>query len=263
MSQLFGAFASKEFSYGVQKIINGSYVKMMGLDMGEFEPPQSYRSLNALFTRKLREPRPFDLDENKVISPCDSLVTEAGTLQDKMALQIKGMRYSIDQFLGDKIEQSNRDRLKDGQYINFYLSPRDYHRYHIPMDMQILKIVHIPGKLYPVNMPALRNINNLFIENERVVIEALSYGKLVYMVLVGALNVGKMEVAFEPAIKTNSDITTPQLYEYADLHVKKGDDFGTFMMGSTIIFITESNTLELHVKRSQSVRFSEVIATRI
>lgn len=235
----------------------------MGLDMREFHSPQTYKTLNALFSRKLKQMRSFPLDAEKFIAPCDSLVTEATTLQGNQALQIKGMRYSIDAFLGGHITKANRDKLRDGQYINFYLSPKDYHRYHIPINMQILKVVHIPGKLYPVNMPALNNINNLFIENERVVIECVSNEKLMYMVLVGALNVGKMEVAFEPSIATNSDITTPQVYEYENLHLNKGDDFGTFMMGSTIIFITQSDTLELHVKASQSVRFGEVVATRI
>ena len=263
ISQLFGKFASKAFSPAVQSFINGAYVKIMGLDMSEFHSPQTYKTLNALFTRKLKQMRNFTLDGDKVISPCDALVTEAGNLEVNQALQIKGMRYSIDAFLGEHIVKANRNRLKDGQYINFYLSPKDYHRYHIPINMQILKAVHIPGKLYPVNMPALNNIKNLFIENERVVLECISDNRLIYMVLVGALNVGKMELSFEPSIKTNSDISSPQVYEYDALYLNKGDDFGSFMMGSTIIFITEADTLDLHVKASQSVRFGEVIATKL
>jgi len=261
ISQQFGKFASKEFSAPIQNVINNGYVKIMGLDMSEFHSPITFKSLNKLFTRRLKSPREFPLDTSVFISPCDSFVTELGDLDEDRALQIKGMSYSVDDFLGSYISDENKAKVKAGQYINFYLSPKDYHRYHIPTNVQILKAIHIPGKLYPVNMPALNNIKNLFIENERVVIEAKSGDTLMYMVLVGALNVGKMEVSFEPRIETNSDKTEPTLYEYDNLFLNKGDDFGSFIMGSTMIFITEANTLDLHVEHSTPVRFSETIAT--
>ncbi len=204
ISQGFGKFASHEFEPWLQKVVNNSYVSMMGLDMSEFKKPHEYMSLNSLFTRALETPREFSNSSKDFISPCDSLVSECGDLKENQALQIKGMSYSVDELLTDEIADENKKRLNNGTFINFYLSPKDYHRYHMPCDLKINRAIHVPGKLYPVNMPALNNINNLFIENERVVIEAeTSAGKLMYLVLVGALNVGKMQVSFEPRLVTN------------------------------------------------------------
>jgi phosphatidylserine decarboxylase len=262
ISQYFGKFASHEFEPWLQKIINQGYVKTMGLDMSEFKTPQEYSTLNALFTRALQTPREFSKRSQDFISLCDALISECGDLQDDQALQIKGMRYSVNELLGDEISQQNKERLLEGQFVNFYLSPKDYHRYHMPCDLKINRAVHIPGKLYPVNMPALNNIKNLFIENERVVIECeTKQGVLIYLVLIGALNVGKMQVSFEPRLVTNDADAYKRPYEFKDLSLKKGDDFGCFEMGSTIVMITEKATLNLHVKASQSVKFAQTIAT--
>ncbi len=261
ISQGFGKFASHEFEPWFQKFVNRSYVKLMGLDMSEFRSPESYTSLNALFTRHLEVPRTFLENANELISPCDALVSECGNLEGDYALQIKGMRYSVSELLSDEIAPEHKERLADGQFINFYLSPKDYHRYHMPCDLKINRAVHIPGKLYPVNMPALNNISNLFIENERVVIEAETVqGDLLYMVLVGALNVGKMQVSFEPRLVTNDADAYKRPYEFHDLYLKKGDDFGCFEMGSTIVMITEKERLNLHVKAGESVKFTQTIA---
>ncbi|MFA6143182.1 MAG: phosphatidylserine decarboxylase [Sulfurimonas sp.] len=259
LSKVFGKFASKKHSKKFQIFINRTYVNMMGLDMSDFNAPESYPTLNALFTRNLNKPRSFEINPSLLISPCDSLITEVGTIQDDRALQIKGMSYSVDEFLGDDISPENKGRIHGGEFINFYLSPRDYHRYHVPLDMQVTKAIHIPGKLYPVNIPTLKRKINLFIENERVVLECLTtHGKLFYLVLVGALNVGKMEVAFEPRIQTNTTFGGG-VYEYANLHLKKGDDFGCFQMGSTIIFLSEKGMIESDVMVGSSVKFGQTV----
>ena len=261
LSQQFGKFASKAFPRWFQKIVNGSYVKIMGLDMREFNDPSSYPSLNALFTRRLNAPRPISMDAADFISPCDSLITECGDLDDTRALQIKGMSYCVKALLGNEISDANKVRIEHGSFINFYLSPSDYHRYHVPYDLKVLKAVHIPGKLYPVNMPSLNKRADLFIENERVVLECESaYGVLFYLVLVGALNVGKMQVSFEPRIQTNADAYRPTAYTFDDLYLKKGDDFGCFEMGSTIVLIAEKGVMEYTVRTGDKVRFGETIA---
>jgi phosphatidylserine decarboxylase len=260
LSQGFGRFASKKHGKRFQNFINNTYVRMMGLDMSEFNSYQSYESLNALFTRHFVEMRPFSAEAYEVISPCDSLITEWGTIEETKALQIKGMSYDVNDFLGEHISNSSKEAVRNGSFVNFYLSPRDYHRYHVPLDMQVVKAVHVPGKLYPVNIPTLKNKVDLFIENERVVIECLSSeGKRFFMVLVGALNVGQMEVSFEPKIQTNT-VLTPSVYEYENLHLKKGDDFGCFKMGSTIIMLCEKEMCEWDVQTGVSVRFGQTIA---
>ena len=259
LSQIFGKFASKAFSPPVQNFINSGYVKLMGLNMNEFNPASSYKTLNELFTRHLKEPRVFNSDGSVMISPCDALVSECGKVHDFNAFQIKGMKYKVDELLGDFIDAENKHKVKNGRFVNYYLSPSDYHRYHIPLNCRISKAVHIPGKLYPVNFTYLNKQTDLFIENERVVIECYTQeDKLFYMVLVGALNVGKMEVSFEPNISTNSHIRESVAYEYSALHMNKGDDFGCFQMGSTIVIISEK--MDLIVKSGEKVSFGQDVA---
>lgn len=262
ISQLFGKFASKEFSKPMQTFINSSYINMMGLDMSEFADASSYRSLNALFTRKLLKDREFSHSSSDFISPCDSLITECGDIKNDTALQIKGMSYSCYDFLGPLFSQEEKEIIKDGKFINFYLSPKDYHRYHIPTDLKVLKVAHIAGKFYPVNIASLKKRINLFIENERVVLLCeSSSGKKFYMVLVSALNVGVMRVAFDGQIQTNADITKPTLYSYENLYLSKGEDFGCFEMGSTIVILAQKDMLDLKVKTNQKVKYAQSIAT--
>jgi phosphatidylserine decarboxylase len=263
ISQSFGRFATKEHGKRFQKMINRTYVKAMGLDMSDFDAPESYPSLNALFTRKFRHMRKFSLDPKDIISPCDSLITECGTIDENLALQIKGMSYSVDEVLGEFISSESKQSIHNGTFVNFYLSPRDYHRYHAPIDMQVLNAVHIPGKLYPVNIPSLKKQVNLFIENERVVLECLSSeGKRFFLILVGALNVGEMEVSFEPRIRTNTTLT-PSHYRYQELHLSKGDDFGCFRMGSTIVMLCEKEMVQWGVSAGHNVRFAQSIGRLI
>lgn len=260
ISQVFGKIASKAHSRPVQAVINRSYVRMMGLDMGEFDAPETYPTLNALFTRTFRIQRTFSHDPKEMISPCDSYITESGHIHNTLALQIKGMSYSVDDVLGERISDASKEDIHDGVFVNFYLSPRDYHRYHAPIDTQVLRAVHIPGKLYPVNIPSLEKRIDLFVENERVVLECLSgEGKRFFLILVGALNVGKMEVGFEPRIQTNTD-GTPGCYLYDDLFLSKGDDFGCFQMGSTIVMLCQKGMIDLEVSTGQTVKFGQTIA---
>jgi len=262
ISQNFGRFAHKKFSPWFQKIVNISYVKLMGLDMSDFHAPSTYKNLNALFTRHLSEDRKYSLDAKDFISPCDALISECGTIKEDYALQIKGMRYKASELIGNGFSEDEKKLVHNGTFINFYLSPKDYHRYHIPTNLKVLKAVHIPGKFYPVNMPSLKKRLNLFIENERVVIlcEATN-GKKFYMVLVSALNVGVMNVSFENKIQTNADADRLQTYEFKDLYLNKGDDFGCFEMGSTIVILTENNMLEVGVESGSNVKYSQTIAT--
>ncbi len=255
LSKGFGTIATHRFHPVLQKFINRSYVKMMGVDLSDFDPVENYSSLNDLFTRSLKRPR---ILEDGVISPTDSLITECGRLQKDRALQIKGMQYSVQELL----KECDPTPIIDGEYINFYLSPRDYHRYHVPCDLQITKVVHIPGKLYPVNLRFLRLKKNLFIQNERVVLECLDKeGAKIFIVLVGALNVGKMTLVFEKRIETNKPREI-SIYEYKDLWLKKGELLGYFKMGSTVLLFFEKDRFELVVQSNQTVRFGQKVAQR-
>jgi len=259
ISEMFGKFASKPFPAIIQHIINAGYVKLMGLDMSEFRTPASYKTLNALFTRALEVERPMPEDERALISGVDALVTDCGTIREGKAYQIKGMAYSIEKLFGE-YHRAAAEWVEGGEFMNFYLSPKDYHRYHMPFNLRIHSLTHIPGKLYPVNFPLLRNKKDLFIENERIVMECEDdRGHMHVLVLVGALNVGKMVLTFEPRVQTNSDIREPQHYTYEDVTLKRGELFGWFEMGSTLLTFSQKDTIVPRVAINQKVRFGDIV----
>lgn len=261
ISQIFGKFASKKFPKPIQKIINQAYVKFLGLDMSEFRNPSDYESLNALFTRALERPRDIDQSDQNFISPADSFITEAGTLQNDTLMQIKGMHYSVEKLLTNHIDSNNLEKVRSGEFMNFYLSPKDYHRYHASYDCKVTKLIHVPGVLYPVNFTYLKKQNDLFVQNERVILECLTNeGKVFYMVFVGALNVGQMVFEFEPKVQTNTDQENIQVYEYENLYLKKGDCIGYFKMGSTVVMVWEKGLTNLESLVEQKVSFGTIIS---
>lgn len=260
ISRIFGRFAKNKFPKAIQNIINKSYVKILGLDMSEFKDPSNYDSLNALFTRALEKPRDIDMDESNFISPADSLISQCGTLENNTLMQIKGMDYNVEELLTYHCA-SNFSRVIDGEYMNFYLSPKDYHRYHAPSDCKVLKLIHVPGKLYPVNFKYLNKELGLFVQNERVILECLKDEKVFYMVFVGALNVGQMVFEFEPRVETNTKPDDIVVYEYDDLEIKKGDCLGYFKMGSTVVMIWEKDFINLNLLTNQKVSYGTIIST--
>lgn len=259
-SRIFGKFASTKFPSFIQFTINKTYVKLMKVDMNDFLDVKSYKSLNELFTRRLEIKRKIDNNEDEFISPCDAYISECGDIKEQKALQIKGHSYKVRELLSNFISKATKDRLIAGKYINFYLSPKDYHRYHVPIDMQIKKAIHIPGKLFPVNLKWLKKVPELFIENERVVLECYTKdNNLFFMVFVGALNVGKMKFVFDDTINTNAKSGNEKLYMYDDLWMKKGEELGNFEMGSTIVMLFEKDSVELTCKSNNTIRFTDLI----
>ena len=263
ISRGFGKFASYKFPSFIQHGINALYVKAMGVDMSNFHPSSHYETLNLLFTRELLYDREMPKDPTVVVSPADSLISELGDLKESTAMQIKDFQYCIKELLTEHVSDENKQRVIDGKFINFYLSPKDYHRYHVPTDMRVTKAIHVPGLLYPVNFTYLRKVHSLFVKNERVVLECFdNTGKLFYMVLVGALNVGKMTLSFEPKIETNIEGSELKVYEYEDVNLKKGDELGMFKMGSTVVMIFEKDFVNLESEVGKKVRFGEEIAIK-
>lgn len=258
ISQYFGKFAKKEFPTFIQKIINASYVKLMGLDMSEFKHSRYYKSLNDLFTRELILKREIDKSSDIIISPADSLITECGILSEDIALQIKGMEYSVEELLTFYCTD-NFEKIKNGSFMNFYLSPKDYHRYHAPCDFKLNKLIHVPGKLYPVNLKYLNKEFELFVQNERVILECENNGKLFYMVFVGALNVGQMVFEFENRVETNIDAKEIKVYNYDNIEITKGECLGYFKMGSTVVMLWEKDSVQIDDLLNKNIKFGQRI----
>ncbi len=259
ISRCFGKIAKKKFPKPVQNVINKGYVKFLGLDMSEFKDPTEYDTLNELFTRPLEKARDINIESSNFISPADSLISQCGTLNNDTLMQIKGMDYNVDELLTYHCS-SNISKVIDGEYMNFYLSPKDYHRYHAPSDCKITKLIHVPGKLYPVNFKYLNKELGLFVQNERVILECFKEDKVFYMIFVGALNVGQMVFDFEPKVETNTKTDEIKVYEYEELNVKKGDCLGHFKMGSTVVMIWEKDFVNLENLTNQKINFGTIIS---
>jgi phosphatidylserine decarboxylase len=200
-----------------------------------------YPSIGHFFTRGLREGlRPIESD---LVSPVDGTLRSFGLVSGGRLEQIKGKTYTVARFLGD---EATAARFENGTFFNLYLSPQDYHHVHSPVSGRIVRSVHIPGKLWPVNDWSLANVDELFSINERVVtyIES-SYG-LVAAVMIGATNVGKISVVYDSFISNtaSADETVTRSYD-PPIAIAAGDRLGTFHMGSSVVMLLEPGRVEL------------------
>jgi len=275
ISRIFGSISGTKFPKPIQKFINESYVKSFKIDMSEFKNSSEYNSLTELFTRELVHGRKFDKADEIFISPSDGLCLECGRSNELKALSIKGYNYDIKGLLGSLFDESDLRENKNGDenlnnkqvaqkneldYANIYLSPRDYHRYHAPCDMQILSALYLPGDLYSVSIGALKRISNLYAKNERVVLKCkMKNDKILWMVFVGALNVGKIKFDFDERIQTNAMANFSQSYKYNELYVLKGEQLGMFELGSTIVLISQANSVEYNLSNGKKIKFGDSI----
>lgn len=230
ISKIFEYISHFCFFTPLQILINKAYVKLFNISLDEFDSIESYRSLNSLFIRSLVREREFLEDLSVLISPSDGLITEVGKCTNNKALQIKGKEYVVSDFLDKSIGD-------DYEFINIYLSPSNYHRFHAPTNLIVKKVRFIKGALYPVNNFALKNVENLFTKNKRVVLECVDcYGNEFFIVAIGALNVGRIQIHITPELIDKKDSCVIVL---DDIRINKGDEIGYFEMGSTIVMITK------------------------
>ncbi len=258
-SRLFGLIAGIKFPKIIQKIINENYVNYFKIDMREFKAPGEYESLNALFTRTLQIQRKFD---EGFISPSDGKILQCGSTflanTEHFAFSIKGHTYSVEELLKDNFE---KNELKNGlDYVNIYLSPKDYHRYHSPCDMQILSATYTNGVLYSVNEKHLECISNLYTKNERVSLKCQSEKGIFWLVFIGAQNVGKMRFNFDCSIQTNAKNSHNFTRKYENVNLKKGEELGNFELGSTVVLISQKGFLNMDLKAGQNVKFGEKLS---
>ncbi|WP_169763512.1 phosphatidylserine decarboxylase [Campylobacter mucosalis] len=258
ISKYFGLLGGFKFPKPIQSFINRAYVSYFKIDMSEFDEPSEYDSLTSLFTRSLKKPREFDADPAIFISPCDGTCLSYGVSKQARAFSVKGMEYGFRELF---MQSMSDDELKlEYDFVNIYLSPRDYHRYHAPCNMQILSAVYIPGKLYSVATSWLKKIDALYTKNERVILKCkMDNGKFIWLVFVGAINVGKMKFNFDERICTNASANFTQIYSYENLHIKKGEELGRFELGSTILIVSEKDCIEYNLFEQKNIKQAESI----
>jgi len=181
----------------LQKELNRRFALFFGIDIKESElPPEKYSSIGEFFTRKLK-PGLRPAGNGETLSPADGKIIASGSLEgpDRILGVIKNRKMTLKALTGDLIQES---RFKKGAYFIIYLSPKDYHRFHAPCDLNIVDAYHISGGFWPVNKKSVKNIENLFCINDRVVLvcENMNKQKL-YFIAVGATVVGKIKFVFE------------------------------------------------------------------
>ena len=212
------------------------------------QPIHHYPSIGHFFIRDLREGlRPIEGD---FVSPVDGTLRNFGLVENGRLEQIKGKNYTVARFLGD---DEYAKRYEGGTYFNLYLSPQDYHHIHSPVTGRIVRSVHIPGKLWPVNDWSLANIDELFSINERVVTYIQCALGLVAVVMIGATNVGKISVVYDTFISNAQDVDRTVSRTH-DLPIEAGARLGTFHMGSSVVVLVEPGKIDLDKVRLQAGR---------
>ncbi|MAX52535.1 MAG: phosphatidylserine decarboxylase [Methylophaga sp.] len=197
-----------------------------------------YASFNAFFTRELRAGiRPIAAGEEVIVSPVDGAISQLGPIVEQSIVQAKGRSYTVEELLGG--DKALAEQYQQGQFATIYLSPRDYHRIHMPIAGKLKSMRYVPGKLFSVNPRTARAVPRLFARNERVIcVFDTDFGE-VTLVLVGAIFVGSMETVWA------GQITPPygksiQNWTYEGdeaLSFEKGQEMGRFNMGSTVVML--------------------------
>ncbi len=241
------------------------FVAKYGVDMNEAADPDlgSYRSFNDFFTRPLK-PGARPLAAADFICPVDGAISQFGAIDDHHILQAKGHRFTTTELVGG--DPALAGQFRHGSFANLYLSPKDYHRLHMPCDGRLDRMIYVPGALFSVNPVTARGVPNLFARNERVVcvFESADHGPFA-MVLVGATIVGSIATAWHGVVNPKR---TGRLAEwrYADREIvlAKGAELGRFLLGSTIVMLFRQNAIVFNQSWApeRPVRLGELMGNR-
>ena len=244
----------------------GGFSRIYGINMqeAEHESRKSYQSINAFFTRALKAgARAIDQDPEAIVSPVDGCVSEAAPITNNQIIQAKGRDYTVEDLLaGDK---ALAEQFKDGDFATIYLSPKDYHRIHMPCDGRLTSMRHVPGRLFSVNPRNVRSVPRLFARNERVInVFETEFGPMV-LIMVGAIFVSSMETVWHGEVNTTRKGNVREWQYDGSLKLAKGDEMGRFNMGSTVILLYPPGAVEQNncMEAGRCLRLGERIADLI
>lgn len=243
----------------VQKAID-AFVRAYDVNIAEAVVPEGgYRSFNAFFTRSLvANARPIDANPAAFVSPADGSFEDHGAVDLSRRITIKGKPYDVTDLLGGA---DLARKYEGGTYYIVYLSPRDYHRVHATVSGKVTHVRHVDGTLYPVNSIGTDHVDRVFAQNERVVVVQASerFGD-VATVLVGAIGVGRIGLAFDPLETNVGREATDRTLGDDGPYITRGDELGRFNLGSTVIgFVPASAKLEFTVERGTPVRMGRAL----
>ncbi len=248
VSGLVGMLCRLEAGPLTQAVIRW-FIRAYGVDMHEAAnpDPRSYASFNAFFTRPLQNnARPQPPDPMALASPADGSISQSGAIENDLLLQVKGQPYRLDELFDGDLTLAQL--FSGGSFATIYLAPYNYHRVHMPLAGQPRALRHVPGELYAVNTVTARRVPRLFVRNERVIVVFGTGAQSFALIMVGALNVGSIELNFLPERELcNRPLRglLPHVTVALDAPLlARGAEFGRFNMGSTVIVLAAAGLLE-------------------
>ncbi len=253
--------ASRQSGARTTKLIRW-FVAKYGVDMSEAAQPDpaSYASFNDFFTRALR-PGARPLAQADLVCPVDGAISQFGAIRHDQILQAKGHDYSTTALVGG--DAALAAQFEDGHFATLYLSPKDYHRIHMPCDGRLLRMIHVPGDLFSVNPVTARGVPGLFARNERVVCVFESARGPFVLTLVGATIVGSMATVWHGVVNPPRSARLREWrYDDRSIALKQGDEMGRFLLGSTVVMLFPAGPLQFDPAwaPARSIRLGEAMA---
>lgn len=255
ISRAMGSLCEANLPAPLMRGIVSAYSRAYNVNTEEACPTGlPYTSFDSFFTRKLREgARPIEGDDYTLVSPADGRVVDAGRADTKGRIQVKGKPYTVEELVGDAAWARE---LSGGAFNVVYLSPRDYHRVHVPIAGKIVRVRGIDGDRYPVNSIGEAHVKGLFVKNRRVVIEVQSpqFGR-VAVVMVGAMIVGRMSVVGidQPDVQGEHFPSPP-------VEIHRGAELGKFHLGSTVVLLLPPDRFDRWVREPGDVTYGQALA---
>ncbi len=242
------------------------FVGKYQVNMDEAAQPDitQYACFNDFFTRALK-PGARPLADAPFVSPVDGAISQLGRIEGDQIFQAKGHSYSTQALVGG--DAALAAQFQDGDFATIYLSPKDYHRIHMPSAGRLRRMIYVPGDLFSVNPATARGVPGLFARNERVVCvfdmpNTAASSQQFVLVLVGATIVGSMYTPWHGVVNPpRPGIVREWTYDDQDLSLKQGDEMGRFLLGSTVVLLWPKNTIALNPswQAAQSVRLGEMM----
>ena len=260
LSRVVGKVAASENPI-VKNLAIQAFKAQYGIDLSIAEQSDAlkYKSFNEFFTRALKDGvREIDADQTSIVSPADGAISQLGKIKDGDVFQAKGQSFSVDKLIGDPQLAAP---FINGEFATVYLSPRDYHRVHMPFAGTLTETLYIPGELFSVNQTTAENIPGLFARNERMVcLFDTELGRMA-VVLVGAMIVAGIETVATGKVKPTGRLELNQ----HDLALEKGAELGRFYLGSTAVVLFEQNkiTWDEQFKANSIVVMGEALGHKI
>ncbi|MDO8719105.1 MAG: archaetidylserine decarboxylase [Polaromonas sp.] len=266
MTAFAGFVASRERGWVTTALIRW-FVGKYQVNMAEAANPDitAYPTFNAFFTRALK-PGARPLAQAALVCPVDGAISQLGAIAHDQIFQAKGHHYSTAALVGG--DAALAADYQDGHFATIYLSPKDYHRIHMPCDGRLSRMIYVPGELFSVNPVTARGVPGLFARNERVVCVFESARGPFVLVLVGATIVGSMATVWHgvvnpPRSKAVREWHYPASPEQPEVFLKQGDEMGRFLLGSTVVMLFPKGPLRFNAAwaHGRSVRLGEAMAS--